>query len=303
MTTGPRAATDWRDPAVAEHILRSYRVWAVVGCSSHPWRASHGVSRYLLRQGYAVVPINPNEKFIHGMPVYRDLSSVPMDQRAPIEVVDIFRRSDAVLPHVEEAIAIGAKAIWMQLEVWNEEAAERAAAAGLHVVMDRCPAIDHPSMIGSRRPGGLRRAQSAEADELSALARRSKAHWGYDANFLELVREAMTLRAEDIEHHEVWIIEADSGEPIGYHRVIPGDPAELEDLWVDPSAIGTGVGRRLFEHAVEVARNSGATALEIDADPHAVGFYERMGAVRIGETVSTIIPGRSLPRLRLILDG
>lgn len=144
---------DWNDPKVAEHILRSYRVWAVVGCSSHPWRASHGVSRYLLSQGYAVVPINPNEAVIHGKPAYPDLASVPADPRAPIEVVDIFRRSELVLPHVEEAIAIGAKAIWMQLEVWSEEAARLAADAGLDVVMNRCPAIDHPMMIGARAAG------------------------------------------------------------------------------------------------------------------------------------------------------
>ena len=142
---------DWSDPTVADHILRTYRVWAVVGCSSHPWRASFGVSRYLLSQGYEVVPINPNEELIHGKPAYPDLASVPVDPRAPIEVVDIFRRSELVMPHVEEAIAIGAKAVWMQLEVWNEEAAELAADAGLEVVMDRCPAIDHPSMIGARR--------------------------------------------------------------------------------------------------------------------------------------------------------
>jgi predicted CoA-binding protein len=142
------SSRDWRDPKVAEHILRSYRVWAVIGCSSHPWRASHGVSRYLLRQGYEIVPINPNEEVIHGKRAYPDLPSVPVDRRAPIEVVDIFRRSDLVLPHVEEAIAIGAKAIWMQLEVWNEEAAILAADAGLDVVMDRCPAIDHPVMVG-----------------------------------------------------------------------------------------------------------------------------------------------------------
>ena len=140
----------WSDPKVAERILRSYRVWAVVGCSSRPWRASFGVSRYLLSQGYGVVPINPKEEVVHGKPAYPDLPSVPTDPRARIEVVDIFRRSDLVLPHVEEAIDIGAKAIWMQLDVWNEEAAQLAADAGLLVVMDRCPAIDHPAMIGSR---------------------------------------------------------------------------------------------------------------------------------------------------------
>jgi predicted CoA-binding protein len=139
----------WSDPAVAEQILRSFRVWAVVGCSSRPWRASHGVSRYLLRQGYDVVPINPMEESVHGKVAFPDLRSVPPDSVARIEVVDLFRRSDLVLPHVEEAIDIGAKAVWMQLDVWNEEAARLASDAGLLVVMDRCPAIDHPAMIGS----------------------------------------------------------------------------------------------------------------------------------------------------------
>ena len=140
----------WSDPKTAERILRSYRVWAVVGCSSNPTRASYGVSRYLLGQGYGVVPVNPNEELVHGKLAYPDLRSVPADPRAPIEVVDIFRRSDLVLPHVEEAIEIGAKAIWMQLNVWNQEAAELATHAGLLVVMNRCPAIDHPLMIGAR---------------------------------------------------------------------------------------------------------------------------------------------------------
>jgi len=142
-------ADPWSDPKVAERILRSHRVWAVVGCSSDPTRASYGVSRYLLSQGYGVVPINPNEELVHGKLAYPDLRSVPADPRAPIEVVDIFRRPDAVLPHVEEAIEIGAKAIWMQLGVWNQEAAELATHAGLLVVMNRCPAIDHPQMIGA----------------------------------------------------------------------------------------------------------------------------------------------------------
>lgn len=139
----------WSDPKVAERILRSYRGWAVVGCSSDPSRASHGVSRYLLAHGYEVVPVNPNERVVHGRAAHPDLRSVPPDRRAAIEVVDLFRRSDAVLAHVEEAIEIGAQAIWMQLGVWNLEAAELAAHAGLLVVMNRCPAIDHPAMIGA----------------------------------------------------------------------------------------------------------------------------------------------------------
>ena len=149
----------------------------------------------------------------------------------------------------------------------------------------------------------IRRARPDEADALSALAARSKAHWGYDTAFLERVRDAMTLRPEDVDLHEVWVLESTDGTPIGYHRVIPGDPAELEDLWVEPSSIGSGAGRRLFEHAVAVARGGGASALEIDADPNALGFYERMGAVLIGETPSTLIPGRMLPRLRISVEG
>jgi len=142
-------ADPWTDPKVAERILRSYRVWAIVGCSSNPSRPSHGVSRYLVRAGYEVVPVNPKEASVHGLTAYPDLASVPEETRGRIEVVDIFRRSDLVMPHVEEAIAVGAKAIWMQLDVWNPEAAEVASHAGLLVVMNRCPAIDHPQMIGS----------------------------------------------------------------------------------------------------------------------------------------------------------
>jgi uncharacterized protein len=139
----------WSDPKVAERILRSFRVWAVVGCSSNPRRASHGVSRYLLRSGYEVIPVNPNESEVHGLTAYPDLRALPDGQRTRIEVVDIFRRPDLVMAHVEEAIEIGAKAIWMQLNVWNQEAAELATHAGLLVVMNRCPAIDHPQMIGA----------------------------------------------------------------------------------------------------------------------------------------------------------
>ena len=143
-------ADPWSDPMIAERILRTYRTWAVVGCSSDPSRPSYGVSRYLISQGYTVVPVNPNETSVHGLEAYPDLRSVTRDEGSAIEVVDLFRRPDAVMPHVEEAIEIGAKAVWMQLGVWNQDAAELAAHAGLLVVMNRCPAIDHPRMIGER---------------------------------------------------------------------------------------------------------------------------------------------------------
>ena len=129
----------WNDLEVAHKILSSYRSWAVVGCSDDPARPSFGVATFLQDQGYSVVCINPNhDSCIEGAPCYPDLASV----KEPVEVVDIFRRSEFVEPHVEEAIAIGAKAVWMQLGVINERAARRAADAGLDVVMDRCPRID-----------------------------------------------------------------------------------------------------------------------------------------------------------------
>ena len=148
----------------------------------------------------------------------------------------------------------------------------------------------------------IRRARPDEAGALTALARRSKAHWEYEADFLELVGAAMTISAADVMAHEVWVLEDAACRTAGYHRVLPGDPAELEDMWVEPDVMGSGHGRRLFEHATEIARSAGAAALELDADPNAVGFYERMGMVRIGETPSNLIPGRALPRMRLDFD-
>jgi uncharacterized protein len=135
----------WSDPATAERVLREFRTWAVVGCSPSPWRASHGVSRYLISQGYDVIPIYPRPVEIHGRRAYSTLAAA--SEEHAIEVVDIFRAAHRAGQHVDEAITIGAKAVWMQLDVWNEEAAQVAADAGLLVVMDRCPAIDHPTLI------------------------------------------------------------------------------------------------------------------------------------------------------------
>ena len=134
------------DPAVAKKILESYKTFAVVGCSADPRRASNSVANFLMANGYEVIPVNPNEQQCFGKDCYPDLASIPFQ----IDVVDIFRRSEFVAPHVDEAIEVGAKAIWMQLGVIDERSAEKAVAAGLDVVMDRCPAIDHPQMIGRR---------------------------------------------------------------------------------------------------------------------------------------------------------
>jgi uncharacterized protein len=124
---------------VIDEILRNCRTIAVVGLSSNPTRPSYRVASYMQAQGYRVIPVNPNETKVLGEPSYPSLASVP----GTIDLVDIFRKSEDVLPIVEEAIARGAKAIWMQEGVVNEEAAARAAQAGLPVVMDHCWRKEH----------------------------------------------------------------------------------------------------------------------------------------------------------------
>ena len=121
-------------------LLTTARTIAVVGASDRPSRASYGVMSYLQDHGYRVLPVNPQitGEHVHGEFVWRELAQIGI----PIDIVDIFRRPDAVAEAVEQAIFVGAKAIWMQLGVINEDAAARAEAAGLQVVMDRCPKIE-----------------------------------------------------------------------------------------------------------------------------------------------------------------
>jgi uncharacterized protein len=142
-------ADPYADPAAIEQILRNLRVWAVVGCSSNPIRPSHSVTGTLLRHGFEVVPVNPREREVYGLQAYPDLATAAEAANTagrPIDVVDIFRRADFAGVHVDEAIAIGAKAVWLQLGVIDEAAAARAHEAGLLVVMDRCPAIELPRL-------------------------------------------------------------------------------------------------------------------------------------------------------------
>ena len=120
-------------------ILNEYRNVAVVGLSPNPERPSHRIASYLAEQGYHVIPVNPNAPRILDRTSYPDLSSIP----ETVEVVDIFRRSEEVMPIVEEAIKIGAKAVWMQEGIINEAAAARAREAGLLVVMDKCMFKEH----------------------------------------------------------------------------------------------------------------------------------------------------------------
>jgi predicted CoA-binding protein len=121
------------------HILDECRTIAVVGLSSDPWRASNSVSAYMRRSGYTVIPVNPNETEVFGEKAYPDLAAVP----GTIELVDVFRRSDEAGKAVDEAIAAGAKAVWLQEGVIDRAAAERAVDAGLLVVMDRCWLKEH----------------------------------------------------------------------------------------------------------------------------------------------------------------
>jgi len=132
----PLAVPDDEDIA---DILRRYRRVAVVGLSKDPAKASHRVAAYLIENGYDVVPVNPSCDEVLGRRCHPDLRSVP----GRIDVVDIFRPAADVPPIVADAIAIGARAVWMQQGIVNNEAAERAASAGLRVVMNRCMMVEH----------------------------------------------------------------------------------------------------------------------------------------------------------------
>jgi predicted CoA-binding protein len=145
VTSGPATTDD--DIRAA---LTGYRRVALVGASNKPERPSHGVMGFLLRHGFDVTPVNPGlaGQTIHGKTVVATL-----DEAGPLEIVDIFRASEHVAPVVSDAMRLGANVVWMQLGVIDRQAADKARAAGLTVIMDRCPAIEWPR-LGLPNRGG-----------------------------------------------------------------------------------------------------------------------------------------------------
>jgi predicted CoA-binding protein len=125
-------------------ILRSYRVVAVVGLSADPGRPSYLVAQYLQNHGYRIVPVNPGCQEILGEKCYPSLRDIPF----PVEVVDIFRKVEAIPAIVDEAIAVGAKAVWLQLGLEDPQSAQKARQAGLQVVQNRCMKIEHAALLG-----------------------------------------------------------------------------------------------------------------------------------------------------------
>lgn len=136
--------SNWKNPEPEEisEIIRDTQTIAVVGMSSKPGRASHGVGKYLISQGFNVIPVNPGESEILGLKSYPDLRSI----KEKIDLVDIFRKSEATPPIVEEAIAIGARYIWLQEGISSQKSYELAQSAGVPIVMDRCLLKEHSQL-------------------------------------------------------------------------------------------------------------------------------------------------------------
>jgi predicted CoA-binding protein len=129
-------------------LLANARTIAVVGASSRPDRASHGIFARLLAMGYRVVPVNPNESVVQGQRAYATLRDLP----EPVDIVDVFRRAEHAPAIADDAVAIGARVLWLQSGIWSDDAAARASAGGLAVVMDECIAVAHSRLRVPRVP-------------------------------------------------------------------------------------------------------------------------------------------------------
>ncbi|RZI87664.1 MAG: CoA-binding protein [Microbacterium sp.] len=131
-------SNDWQNPATVDRMLDDTRVWAIVGLSGDPSRTAYGIAALLQREGKKIVPIHPDAPTVLGEQGYATLADVPF----PVDVVDVFRRSESAGQFADEAVAIGAKGVWFQLGVIDEDAYERTVAAGVPMVMDTCPKIE-----------------------------------------------------------------------------------------------------------------------------------------------------------------
>lgn len=136
MSTAP--IDDWQDRATVGRMLEDHKTWAVVGLSDNPSRTAYRIAALLQSRGKRIVPIHPKAEAVHGEQGYASLSDVPF----PIDVVDVFRRSEDAGEFADQAVAIGAKGVWFQLGVIDEDAFARTTRAGLDMVMDTCPAIE-----------------------------------------------------------------------------------------------------------------------------------------------------------------
>jgi ribosomal protein S18 acetylase RimI-like enzyme len=156
------------------------------------------------------------------------------------------------------------------------------------------------------RPSGhiaFRAARGDEAGLLGELALRSKGHWGYDQAFLDACRAELTFSSQDVATRRIVVAESATG-VLGFYSIDGQPPSgQLGNLWVVPEAIGTGLGRRLWQDAVTTAGQAGFASLRIEADPNALGFYQAMGAKQIGEAPSGSIPDRTVPVLLFELSG
>ncbi|SDC15163.1 CoA-binding protein [Nocardioides lianchengensis] len=130
--------TDWQDPEAVRFMLDDCETWAVVGLSGDPTRTAYGIAQLLQDRGKRIVPVHPDAPTVLGEQGYASLAEIPF----PVDVVDVFRRSEAAGEFADQAVAIGAKGVWLQLGVIDEEAFDRTTAAGVPMVMDTCPAIE-----------------------------------------------------------------------------------------------------------------------------------------------------------------
>jgi len=139
------------DIVTLRRILSTYKRVAMVGLSADWWRPSFFAAKYLLEHGFEVIPVNPKYEEILGQKCYPDLKSIP----TPVDIVDLFQKIERVPPFVDNAIAIGAKVVWMQLGIINQQAAQKAADAGLEVVMNRCMKIEYARIFGGLNTIGV----------------------------------------------------------------------------------------------------------------------------------------------------